>query len=190
MQEDLPEQAIKVLAAGHVKAFFDELAQFSHRMQLVERSWNAMGKTVRALVLRADEPTASLVIAEFVRSDDTDEDEVPAWTSLLRSMVKRRGLGELSDERENTSDIVETHETSVAVEDIRRDSNARRTCYLISRADLPESFRGTVHEQRCLAVRPPEARLEIVDSLAQSTGLDCFYSQVPNQSFETQLSVS
>jgi hypothetical protein len=191
LQEDLPEQVATVLAGGHVEAFFDELAQFRHQMEQVERIWNAMGETVRALVLRADEPTASLVIAEFVRADDTDEDEVSAWTSLLRNMVKRRGAAESSDEHEKTSDIVETHETSAVLEKIRSASSTQTTAYLISRVDLPESHRKTVHEQQCLAVRLPEERLEITASLSQAVGLECFYSERtgPNKVCETHLSI-
>ncbi|MFL9908923.1 hypothetical protein [Paraburkholderia sp. RL17-337-BIB-A] len=192
LQEDLPELAAEVLAAGQAEAFFTELARFRHSVEQVEHIWNAMGKTVRALVLRADEPTASLVIAEFVRADDTAEDELPAWTSLLRNMLKRRGSAEASAERNRMTEIVATRQTSDAAEQIRHAPNALHTCYLISCADLPESLRGTVSERQCLAVRLPEERLQIAQTLGQAPGLECFFSEEtgPGKVCKTQLSVS
>jgi hypothetical protein len=192
LQEDMPELAAEVLAAGQAGAFFDQLARFRHCAEQVERIWNAMGKTVRALVLRADESTASLVIAEFLRADDTAEDELPAWTSLLRNMLKRRGSAEASAKRNRTIEIVETSQTSDAAEKIRHAPNALHTCYLISCADLPESLRGTVSERQCLAVRLPEERLQDAQTLGQAPGLECFFSEETGQGkvCKTQLSVS
>jgi hypothetical protein len=188
LQEDMPELAAEVLAAGQAEAFFDQLARFRHDAEQVEHVWNAMGKTVRALVLRADEPTASLVIAEFLRADDTAEDELPAWTSLLRSMLKRRG----SAERSGMAAIVETRQTSDAVEQIRHAPNALHTCYLISCDDLPESLRTMVSERQCLAVRLPEERLQIAQTLSEAPGLECFFSEEtgPGNVCKTQLSLS
>ncbi|CAN7673377.1 hypothetical protein LJR034_005423 [Caballeronia sp. LjRoot34] len=192
LHEDMPDEVTKVLAGGHAQAFFDELAQFRHQMEQAERVWNAMGKTVRALVLRADEPAASMVIAEFVRTDNTAEDEVPAWTSLLRNMVRRRGHGDSSAGRKDISNVTETHDTSAVVEAIRSDSRAKTAGYLISSADLPTSLRGSVHEQLCLAVRLPEERVHIPETLSEAPGLQCVYSQMDrlNAPYETQLSVS
>ena len=192
LQEDMPELAAGVLAAGQAQAFFDQLARFRHYAEQVEHIWNAMGRTVRALVLRADEPTASLVIAEFLRADDTAEDEVPAWTSLVRNMLKRRGSAEASAKRNRMTAIVETRQTSDAAEKIRHAPNALHDCYLISCADLPESLRGKVSERQCLAVRLPEERLQIAQTLGQTPGLECFFSEEtgPGKVCKTQLSLS
>jgi len=192
LHQDMPDEVIRVIAGGHVKAFFNELAQFRYQMEQAERLSNAMGKTVRALVLRADERTAALVISAFVRADNTDENDVPAWTSLLRNMVRRRGNREASGEREYISEVRETNETSAVVERIRSDPRAKTAGYLISRADLPTSLRGSVHEQLCLAVQLSEERVHISETLSEAPGLQCFYSQMDrlNAPYETQLSVS
>ncbi|WP_207005682.1 hypothetical protein [Trinickia mobilis] len=180
-QTTSPSLAKSVEAAGLIPAFYDAAGSYVATMRDIERRWHRLSEPLCKLVSNrtgsADE--AIEIIASMLDINARQETERIAIARQVYDMFCRR----LNPERTAKScKLFASPASNPLIEMIRQDPASWETCYLVDTSALPMPFAERVTERQCLVVRLPEARLQLLNELADDTGLTGVFSKMSDGS--------
>jgi hypothetical protein len=156
--------------------FYREAQMYVDKMRAVERQWHMLGYPLRMLLdlnaSSAEEATA--LIASMIDVGERGEAARDEMATLTYHMFCRR----LNPARNSSKcELIKSNTDSKVIEFIRNDASSFENCYVIDSSSLPEPFAERTSEQRCIAVRLPEIRLQLLDELARDDGLYSVFSE-------------
>jgi hypothetical protein len=176
LQTTSPAVADLIESNGLIADFYRDAQMYVDEMRAVERQWHRLSFPLRMLIdlnaSSAQEATA--LIASMIDVGERGEAARDEMATLTYHMFCRR----LNPAR-NTSkcELIKSDTDSKVIEFIRNDASSFENCYVIDASSLPEPFAEHTSEQRCIAVRLPEIRLQLLDEFARDDGLYSVVSQ-------------